>query len=93
MVVESAISFREQLKTAYYLSNQTEKFKASDQFPIYYNGINYLAKINIDTSFLAMSEYCKLFNISKKSDPFLVSAANSYPMAKGNSKYSIYINT
>lgn len=87
LVCENAISFREQLRTAYYLSGLEEKAYEAKNFIIIYDNINYLAKINTDTLFLASSNYGKLFNISQKPDPFLLLAATSAQTAvKGTSK-------
>ncbi len=93
MVVESAVGFREQLMTAYYLAGQEEKHHEAGRLPIYYNGANYLTKVCNDTAFLADSEYAKLFNISKKSDPFLVAAAVPSAAVRGVSKYPVLVST
>eukprot|EP01022_Parablepharisma_sp_SALTPOND_P001249 TRINITY_DN105925_c0_g1_i1.p1 TRINITY_DN105925_c0_g1~~TRINITY_DN105925_c0_g1_i1.p1 ORF type:complete len:493 (-),score=44.28 TRINITY_DN105925_c0_g1_i1:1246-2724(-) len=83
LVAEHAVNFREQIKTAYYLSGVEEKYK---DFPILYDGVNYLAKMSTDTGFLVGSEYSKLFNISKNPDPFLLAPATPYTVVKGMSK-------
>lgn len=85
-VVECAFRFREQLKSAYYLSGEEDKMQAAQKCPILYKEENYLVKMKNDTLFLASSEFAKLFNFSQKSDPFLVAPANPYIVAKGASK-------
>lgn len=85
-VVESCYRFREQIKAGYYLSGEEEKVQAAQKFPIMFKNVNYLVKMKSDTLFLATSEFAKWFNFSQKSDPFLISPANPYIVAKGASK-------
>eukprot|EP00826_Nyctotherus_ovalis_P060829 TRINITY_DN8586_c0_g1_i1.p1 TRINITY_DN8586_c0_g1~~TRINITY_DN8586_c0_g1_i1.p1 ORF type:complete len:415 (-),score=54.22 TRINITY_DN8586_c0_g1_i1:884-2128(-) len=49
-----------------------------------HKGVNYLAKMNSDTVFLKTTLLAKLFNISSKSDPFLLTAATPYMSVKRN---------
>ena len=89
-VVECALRFREQLRSIYYLSGVEDKIAQVDRVPIMHNGVNYLIKMKSDTNFLASSEVAKWFNFSHKSDPFLVTPATPYVVAKGASKYESY---
>ncbi len=82
-----AVNFREQLRASYYLAGDEERRNEAGRFPIYYNNANYLAKMCTDTTFLCDTEYSRLFNISRKNDPFLITAAAPYARAKGVSKY------
>ena len=86
LVLESTACLREQLRMAYYLAGANDKCREASKFPIIFNGANYLIKMHDDTTFLAGTEYSKIFNISKKSDPFLIYAATSYAVVKGASK-------
>ncbi len=86
-VIEAALCFREQLKSIYYLSGEEDKMAIAERAPVMHNGMNYLLKMKSDTSFLATSELVHWFNFSQKSDPFLVTPATPYMVAKGVSKY------
>ncbi len=85
-VVESAVNFREHLKSIHYLAANDERMAVPEKVPIVHNGINYLIKMKTDTAFLAASEFSKWFNFSQKTDPFLVTPATPYIVSKGASK-------
>lgn len=84
-VGESAISFREQLQIAYDQSGGEVQDKYS-HFPIMYEGTNYLRKMNYDTAFFGNTKLTKFFNITTKTDPFLISAATPYIIPRGTSR-------
>eukprot|EP00826_Nyctotherus_ovalis_P061174 TRINITY_DN8676_c0_g1_i6.p1 TRINITY_DN8676_c0_g1~~TRINITY_DN8676_c0_g1_i6.p1 ORF type:complete len:472 (-),score=84.64 TRINITY_DN8676_c0_g1_i6:722-2137(-) len=84
-VGESAISFREQLQIAYDQSGGGAQDKYS-RFPIMYEGINYLQKMNYDTAFFGSTNLTKFFHITTKTDPFLISAATPYIIPRGASR-------
>jgi len=85
-VVESAMKFREQLRSIYYISGNEDKLLTAEKVPILFNGIDYLVKMKTDTAFLSTSEFAKWFNFSQKIDPFLVTPATPYIVSKGASK-------
>jgi hypothetical protein len=85
-VVEHSLGFREQLKSIYYLAGGEDRIPLAEKSPIMFNGANYLIKMKTDTVFLATSEFARWFNFSQKSDPFLVTPATPYVVAKGASK-------
>ena len=85
LVGEHAISFREQLKIGQVHSG-TGMINRYESFMIVHENVNYLAKMNTDTAFLGNTKYTKYFNISIKSDPFLLAAATPYQATKGQSK-------
>ena len=89
LVVESAAIYREQLRSAYYLAGNEEKMQEAAHLPIMFQGINYLAKMKLDTAFLPQSPLSRLFNFSRAPDPFLISAATAYALSKGLSKYAL----
>jgi hypothetical protein len=89
VVVECAVSVREQLKIIYCLSGG-ELEQKYDSFPIIYKGVNYLAKMNSDTVFLNETHYGKLFQISGKSDPFLLVPATIHIASTRNTKQRLF---
>jgi len=88
VVVECAVNIREQLKIIYCLSGGELECKY-DSFPIIYKGVNYLVKMNSDTMFLSETHYAKLFQISDKSDPFLLVATTVHITSTGNAKQKL----
>ena len=82
LIGEYAISFREQLQAGYDQSGGNIQGKYSS-FPIMYEDVNYLQKMNTDTTFLGNSKFTRFFSITNKSDPFLLTAATPYPIVKG----------
>jgi len=84
-VVEYAANVREQLKIICCIAGGELEHKY-DSFPIIFKGVNYLAKMNNDTIFLSTTPFARLFCISKKSDPFLLTAATPYFPNKGKVK-------
>lgn len=91
-VVECAANLREQLKIVHCISGGELEGKY-DMLPIMHKGVNYLAKMNNDVTFLSTTRYVRLFNISSKSDPFLLAAATLHISSKETLRRKLFGNS